>query len=139
MAPWLHTLLLLGFLLLDFERLSPDNSGFLALERGGKKLKEMVKDPEEFVSFANLLTNKPLILSPPTSGKKIGFLHNCFEKEGSLLGIAGFAATSPLQSFSAYGTCAGLVSDSLAPTIGTTLVPSAKPFLDCKTRKTYWR
>jgi hypothetical protein len=99
MAPWLYTLLL------DFERLLPDNGGVvLALEKEEKKLMEMVKDPEEFVSFPNHMADKPLILSLPTSGKKIGFLHNCFEREGSLLGIAGFAAISPLRSFSAYGT-----------------------------------
>jgi hypothetical protein len=56
-------------------------------------------------------------------------------KRLALLGISGFAAISPLRSSSATNVCAGLVSDTLAPVIGSTLVPSVNQFLDCKTNK----
>jgi hypothetical protein len=129
MAPWLDTLLS------EFERILPNNGSILALEEGEKKLKRMVKDPEVFASFADHLSDKSLMLAVLASGKKIGFLHNCFEKGGALLGITGFTATSPLRSFSAVGACWGLVSGSLAPSIGQTLVPLVKQLLQCKTKK----
>jgi hypothetical protein len=128
MAPWLDNLLS------DYEELSPAN-GIQALLEGEKKLKVMVKDPEVFAKFTDHITDQPLILSFPAPGKRIVFLHNCFGLNGSLLGISGFAAISSLRSSSATNVCAGLVSDTLAPVIGSTLVPSVNQFLDCKTNK----